>query len=262
MLDQWLAQTNTAAIALADLCLMLLAWRLGFRYARRGIARGSHLPADHAVGVAQSALALLSLLLAFTFGTTYSKYEGRRNDTVVEANAIGTFGTRLLLLPVEIREPALEHLRTYVQLHRRIVNPSLTRADRLVIDRDILTLQDWFVRTITDHLRTPAGASLTFAMMPAMNGMIDEYAERAHGVMAHVPAAVIFLLLVISVASAFLIGRSEGYSVEHQPLVTVCVFVLVTTVLYVSLDLDQPWKGLTRISELPFQRLAESLGVR
>ncbi len=97
--------------------------------------------------------------------------------------------------------------------------------------------------------------------MPPLNALLDEYEKRVHGTLARVPLDVMLVLLVTSSACAFLVGRSEGASLQKQPRMML-IFLLAAFVFYASLDLDQPWRGFIQVSELPMERLERSLGAR
>src|SRR5437763_12766178 len=84
-----------------------LAWRMGFASSRKKS------DADKDSGTVRSAvLALLGLLLGFSFAIAASRHEERRELVVGEANSISTTARRAQLLP----EP---HAENVVQLLRK-----------------------------------------------------------------------------------------------------------------------------------------------
>ena len=71
-----------------------LAWRMGFKSSRKKS------DADKDSGTVRSAvLALLGLLLGFSFAIAATRHEARRELLVEEANSIGTTARRAELLP-------------------------------------------------------------------------------------------------------------------------------------------------------------------
>ena len=254
------ARTSAAVITLANGCLMLVVWRASFAVAQGRRASERSEGAEHAASLAQTCLALFGLLLAFSFGTVYAKYESRRLETVAEANAIGTFAIRLRLLPEDAREPLLDALRQYIRLHRAIVDPVRTYAERRGLDHEIRALQSRMVDSLTAWLRTPAGGPLTITLLPSLNAVLDQYEVRVAGITSHVPYDVLALVVVMSLVTAWAVGRSEGFAQNFPPRSTIFFLLLVSAALYCTLDLDQPWTGLSRVSESPMERLAESLG--
>jgi len=89
-----------------------LAWRMGLACSRETSE------ADKASGTVRSAvLALLGLLLGFSFAIAAARHETRRELLVEEANSIGTTARRALLLPEA-------HAGNVVQLLRGIRSTS------------------------------------------------------------------------------------------------------------------------------------------
>jgi hypothetical protein len=246
-------------LALLNAVLMVLLWQAGFRRTRRVAESERPARVRHAGALVQWVLGLLGLLQAFSFGTVYSKYESRRMSTTIEATAISTFSTRTELLPAEPRRIAREALVRYVGLHQEIAAPGLSFRERLHIDTEIHRLQDELKALVLAHVKTPAGAPYTVALVPPMDVMFDQYEARFAGFAAHVPFAVAALLLFVAMLAAHVIGRAEGLAQPRPPRETLLFVALVSAVTYTILDLDRPLTGLSRVSELPMQRLRERL---
>jgi hypothetical protein len=94
------------ALAVGIFLGMLVLLELGRRLGQRRLAADTE---GAGVGVIDGAvLALLGLLLAFTFSGAAARFETRRSLVVEEANAIGTTYLRLDLLPSEAQPPLRE----------------------------------------------------------------------------------------------------------------------------------------------------------
>ena len=100
MLDQIFGRFFSSQwIVFASLLILLvglseLAWRMGFASSRKKSE------ADKDSGTVRSAvLALLGLLLGFSFAIAAARHETRRELLVEEANSIGTTARRAQLLP-------------------------------------------------------------------------------------------------------------------------------------------------------------------
>lgn len=66
-------------------------------------------------------------------------------------------------------------------------------------------------------------------------------------------------LLLGAVVPSFLMGRQQGASHERNWSGTLCCVILVTLVVFVTLDLDQPRRGLIKVNRESFDRLVESI---
>ena len=256
------AYAHPAAIATGDLLLMIVLWRAGRAWERAHARLDDDTRGANLRSASQSFLALFGLLQAFSFGAAYAKFESRRMATVAEANAISTVATRLQLLPDEERTPAMELLRRIVELHHPLGAPARTREERRAVDREIRELQRRLSDRLTVFMRTSEGTPLIVALAPPLDAMTDQYEARVEDVVAKVPGAVLLLLLLSSAICAFVVGLAEGHSHERTSRVTLAFLALTALVLGVTLDLDQPFTGLSRESDLPMRRLSESLGGR
>jgi hypothetical protein len=68
------------------------------------------------------------------------------------------------------------------------------------------------------------------------------------------------LLFLTAIVPSFLIGEKQG--VSHKPLLSgsLSFIVLVTLVIFVTLDLNQPRKGVIRISQNSLERVIQAMG--
>src|SRR5262249_42024548 len=114
MLDQLVGRLFASQwIVLVSLVIFLvglseLAWRIGLAGTRKKTET------DKDSGTVRSAvLALLGLLLGFSFAIAASRHEARRELLVEEANSIGTTARRAELLPQPHASNVVRFLREY-----------------------------------------------------------------------------------------------------------------------------------------------------
>ena len=113
-----------------------LAWRMGLARSRKKSE------ADKDSGTVRSAvLALLGLLLGFSFAIAAARHETRRELLVEEANSIGTTARRAQLLPEPHAANVVQLLREYVPL-------------RIEAHREA-QFSDQFATTAQTHRRAP-----------------------------------------------------------------------------------------------------------
>src|SRR5919201_953523 len=117
MLDQIFGQISSSQwIVFLILVILLvglseLAWRIG---SARGQRKSE---AEKDSGIVRSAvLALLGLLLGFSFAVAASRHEARRELLVEEANSISTTARRAQLLPEPNAGKVVQLLRKYVPI--------------------------------------------------------------------------------------------------------------------------------------------------
>jgi len=95
------------AIFLVSAAVILACSEIGRRVGVRSLGRGGK-----SIATLESAiLALLALMVGFTFAMALSRFEGRREAVLNEANAIGTTALRARLLPPPHRAETLKLLK-------------------------------------------------------------------------------------------------------------------------------------------------------
>lgn len=94
-LDQIVAPLNIYIVAVVLGVLMLAAWQIGRRMGRRLQGRDAVVKPSK---FDDASVGLLTLLLAFSFGTSIAKHDQRQLAVVADAKAIGDFYTCASLL--------------------------------------------------------------------------------------------------------------------------------------------------------------------
>ena len=129
--------------------------------------------------VLSAMLALLGLLVGFTFSIAVGRHEIRRNLVVDEANAIGTEYLRAQLTPEPFRSRLSDQLRRYVDARLALAT---TGDDRRAIARvegltDSLQLQMW--ATTVEAVPAVQPAAVSSLLVAGMNTVIDVAGRRA-----------------------------------------------------------------------------------
>src|SRR5262252_649283 len=108
LLNQWIV---FAVLLIFLVGLSELAWRVGFACSRKTSET------DKESGTVKSAvLALLGLLLGFSFALAGTRHEARRELVVEEANSIGTTARRAQLLPEPHGANVAQLVQKYIPL--------------------------------------------------------------------------------------------------------------------------------------------------
>jgi hypothetical protein len=99
-------------IFLISLVVLLSATEFGRWLGTRVSDQG----AEEVLTLRGAVLGLLALMIAFTFAMALSRFEGRRDAVLNEANTIGTTALRARLFPEPHSTETLKLLREYVQV--------------------------------------------------------------------------------------------------------------------------------------------------
>ena len=140
-----------------------------------------------------SILALLALMIGFTFALALSRFEARREGVLNEANAIGTTALRARLLPAPHNQECLKLLRDYAQvrldLTQKIPSPfelkaALARSNAI---QEALWLQ------VKEVAAKNNGMVPTGLLIQSLNEMIDDHEKRLIALTSSVPNIVLVL---------------------------------------------------------------------
>jgi hypothetical protein len=237
-------------LALGLFFSILVFVELGRRVALRRVARTGTETQPGAGAVEGAAMALLGLLLAFTFSGAASRFDVRRQQIVEEANDIGTAWLRLDLLPVD-SQPALRGLfRDYLDArlgaYRKL--PDLAAA-RLDLARSAaLRTEIW------NRARRAAAAtgepSTKLLLLPALNAMFDIATTRTMAAQMHQPPVIFELLGLMSLVCAFLAGYGMADAKGRNWIHTIGFATIVSVSVFVIFDLEHPRAGLIRLDAI------------
>ena len=204
-----------------------------------------------------ASLAVLGLLLAFTFSTALGKHDQRRMMVVTDGNAISDFYTCASLL----KEPVRTKLRSVIHAYAALrIDLSQHRYDETAFEnalRQFQLMHNQMVELVSEALEngTPIAVSLT----TTLNAVTSSHAARLAAVRDRLPTSIVLLLFLSAVVAAMLVGREQGAADESDIAGTVCFIVLVSFAVYVTLDLNQPDRGLITVSQEPIQRLLSTM---
>ena len=205
-------------------------------------------------------LALFSLLLGFTFSMSLSRYERRISMVVADSNAIGDFYTCASLLKDPVRTKLQNVVREYAELH---VKMARSRMDRVTwgaaLERNQL-LQSQMTNLVSDALTD--GTPIAVPLTNTLNALTSASSARLNAVEDRVPGTVVLLLFVFAIVAAMLDGFEGGNrgTASLVEVVGILSFsILVALVVYTTLDLDQPDRGLITVSQASIDRLVSSL---
>src|SRR5580704_10965239 len=148
-MDLVVAQRNAWTVSVSLALGMLAAWRIGVwmgqiaRSENRGTAPSKFDDAS---------LALLGLLLAFTFGVSIGKHDQRRLAIVADSNAIGDFYTCANLLKDPAKTQLQSLIRQYAELRVRLAQSRIDDAQLDVALVEFQHMQDQMTRLVAQAL--------------------------------------------------------------------------------------------------------------
>ena len=199
--------------------------------------------------VLTSVLALLGLLLAFTFADGVSHYKTRKQAVVSEANAIGTAFLRADMVAdpgrTELQRALLDYART------RAVKPgtvySTKKADELIAQSAQVMAKLWpTTMQILQQQTTPG--PLEASLVAAINNVIDQNAVRNTAFFDRLPGIVLVLVIFITAAALAVAGFNAGLSGRMSRWRMTIFAMVLSGVVLVIRDFDIPTSGFIVVS--------------
>lgn len=248
------AEVDSWAVALALGLAMFAAWQFGRWDGRRLRIESGEVPVSK---FEDAILALLGLLLGFTFSMAIVKHDQRRLMVVADSNAIGDFYTCASLLKEPVRAKLQSLIHDYVRLRLELSGRRVDEAELEDALGRMQQMQDQMTALVDQAL--VAGTPIAVPLTNTLNGVTSNHAARLAAIRDRLPVSVVLLLLISAVASSMLVGRQQGASDRADLAGTICFIVLASFVVYVILDLNQPERGLIAVNQEPIQRLLSSM---
>ena len=206
-------------------------------------------------------LTLLSLMLGFTFVLSEERYEARRKLVIDESNAIGTTYLRAWTLPGPEGSEIRDLLRQYIDLRVQAAGTSTVtreRLDRLIAGTRRIHGALW-ARASSVARRRPTPVTSLF--LQSLNQVIDINSDRLAAFRNRVPLSVYAVLFLVSIIAMWLVGYYSRSQKGRARAPAALLALLIASVMWLIMDLDQPLRGLIRPSQQSLADLQADLGM-
>lgn len=219
---------------------MLLMTEVGRQIGSRRMAEDVE-GARAGVGTVEGALlALLGLLIAFSFSGAAARFDARRQQIVNEANVIGSAYMLVDLLPPEAQPPLRETFRQYLdsrlEVYRRM--PSLGAA-KVELDRSEVLQNNIWTQAVT-ATRETGYQPVALQVLPAIGRMIDISAQRTAALYTHPPPIIFLMLAGLMLVCSVLAGYGMASAKSRNWTHTIAFVVILALTFYVIRDLEYP----------------------
>lgn len=242
-------------IFLVSAALVLVCSEIGRRLGVRTADRGGK-----NISTLESAiLALLALMIGFTFAMALSRFEGRREAVLHEANAIGTTALRARLLPPPHRAEALKLLREYVQIRLDLTQRVSSPMDLSATIARSNEIQEALWQQAKAVAGKDSGLVPTGLFIQTLNEMIDSQETRLTALRNRVPNIVLLALYGIAAVASGFTGYASGLEARRSRLPVYITSILICAVILLIQDLDRPGAGFITTSQQPMVDTAASI---
>ncbi|MFM8614443.1 MAG: hypothetical protein ACKOC9_06930 [Alphaproteobacteria bacterium] len=226
--------------------LQWLAERIGSWLGQRHASRGAA-PAEGVGVVVGGMLGLLAFVLALTLSFASSRFEERRQGTLMEANAIGTAWLRAKAIGHPRGEEVAKLFEDYTKVRADFIRAPADRDAVRAINDQTSALQNRIWEHVTAIVRERPDA-ISSSLMAATNEVFDRATAERFAFAQTMPAQMIWLLMGIAVLSIGALGYQLGLRKLSLPILSVLLIGMWTSVIVVILDLSAPRIGSMRSS--------------
>ena len=240
----------SALVSLLLLALMGVGIVLGHRLGKTRAQACTEAWREHVNSIQSAVLALLALLLAFTFSLALQRFDDRSQAVVDEANAIGTAWLRTQLLPAALRGEAQALLRDYTGA--RVQASTLTLADHAQLGALMAraTQQQTALWALARRaLELDPNSYTPILFIESVNTLIDSFGKRDAALQRHVPEFVLMLLYATFLMAGAIVGYACGVGGHRPSMASYIMVVLIVVLVFIILDLDRPRRGLIQVSQ-------------
>lgn len=196
------------------------------------------------IGTIEGALlGLLALFLGFTFSMSASRFDSRREAIINEANAISTAIRSADLYPDSIRSELRLHFKTYLEARIAYAESGINQKIIFRTQQESNAAGDRIWKIVSGLSHRPEFVDISLVSAPSVTAMLDAATSRDAARISTVPEVVIWVLLLLSICSGFIIGYG-GEKRKKNHLMSLVLLVMITLSVYLIIDLDRPRRGL------------------
>ena len=239
--------------------LLMIALEIGYRVGVSQRERWHNAEAGGGALVLTSVLALLGLMLAFTFADGIGHYKSRKQAVIAEANALGTAFLRADMVGEPGRSAIKRALLDYAQ--SRAVDPGMVyspeRAEQMIGESSRMVQRLWPI--VLEILEQREPGAIEASLVAAVNEVIDLHTARNMAVFDRLPLVVLLLLLFITASSLAIAGFNAGLSGRMSRWRMIIFALVLTGIVYVIQDFDRPVDGFILVAHDSLHQLIEEM---
>lgn len=254
----WLYRIPIWVNGLLFVAVLLMAVEAGYRIGLRRyrvVGKATKKTGDDVT--LASMLALLGLLLAFTYSFSLSRADMRKQAIVNEANAIGTAFLRADLAQEPGRSALRQALIDYART--RVVGKGLYGdALRTEIERS-LEVQSRLWPASKQALQGELPAPIQASIVQAINEVLDMHAARIAVIRDRLPGAVLLLLVLVAATSLAVAAHNAALSGQVNRGRMTAFAIALAALMLIIVDFDRGKEGLIQISDRPLLDLIRDL---
>lgn len=249
----WQYQIPLWVVMLLFLILLLIPTEIGFQLGKhqKTIHPGIEVESRNDVTLA-SMMALLGLMLAFTYSFSLSRADMRKVAVINEVNAIGTAFLRADLLPEPGRTEVRERLFEYAK--SRYVEPGAVRTLKgleKVVNQSV-EIQSKIWPAVKSALRQKKGSMSDpekALLVSAINDVLDSHTSKMAVIYDRLPTVVLALLLLSAGSSLGVAAYNSALTGNFSRWRLLAFTLILAFLMYIILDYDIMMRGFIQVDQ-------------
>lgn len=236
--------------------VLLGASELGYRIGRAASTDSAEQQKNPVGVVVASLLALLGLLLGFSFSMVDSRFAARKALVLEDANAIGTTYLRASLLPPPHDERVADLLREYIEY--RVVQYTPETVGKAMRRSEELHRELWQEAEAIAELAPRS--QVTNLFITSLNEMIDLHASRMNvGLYQRLPGPIRWTLYAAAAIAIGVLGYVAGMARKRALIATTALVVAVSLVMTIIVDLNRPGRAVLQVDFQAFRDVQQQM---
>eukprot|EP01037_Dinobryon_pediforme_P005338 gene5338-5391_t len=256
---EFLVNGSLAMVGLIVFIILIAATEIGYRIATRHHKGGrvDDVMVSGAATLTGGMLALVAFMLGLAINFAQSRYELRRSDVLLEANAIGTAWLRARLIGGDEGEAVAALIVDYTKVRLAYTKAGEDGPIRELLDRtNEMQTQIWQIVTpLARRSQTPVMA----IFLASLNDMFDSATSQRFAFVARVPLNLVYSLLGGSAIALGAIGYQFGLSARRQTVMTILLLAMWTGAIVLIIDFSRPRIGTLRVDTGPLEWTLQGL---
>lgn len=206
-----------------------------------------------------SMLALLGLILAFTYAFSLSRADHRKEAIVHEANAIGTAFLKADLAAEpgrsELRSRLLEYARTRLVTAEMVATPEALQA---TLARS-LEAQSHLWPATKQVLQGDVPGPIKSSIIQAVTGVLAAHNKRLAAVHDRLPDAILVLLTFVAMVSVAVAGYQAGLTGSMNHWRRGAFVLILAALILIIIDFDRSYEGAIQVNQETITSLISNL---
>ena len=189
---------------------------------------------------------LWGFVLAFTFGSSATRFDNVRSLMVEESNAIRTSILRIETFPDSLHKDFRSDMKAYLEARIDYYNyaTDYARLNQARQDAQDFGKRLWMGTIEASHL--PNMNITASNMLNSLAGMFDIASRRDAVLLSGVPEMIVYMLFFLALTISFIGGFTTPVIKTKEWIVIGGFILLATIIIYITLDLGRPLRGFIK----------------